>query len=332
VGVFLEVFMRETFGMLLQTSKDLCVDDATTSYTNLSDPETFLKKEINKAVRFIISTLGNHIVEKQQTASSVADQQYYHLPPDCDRITSVTVEMGDVYYPVQIVEAQEHWDELNQIDFSGTAIPQFIFPRASDFGIWPTPQDADSTITINYIKKVKDMSATDYKDGTITIITNTTTVTGTTDEIEGATTAFTSAMVGRWLRADSDGIWYPISAYTSGTVLTLETYFEGSSVSEDTYLIGESPDIPEDLHEYIPYKAAAAYMAGYRHDPVGAQALLNYFYTGDFNNSRRDSSVAGGILGAKNTYDTKGRANSGLVRRNKKIVSRFNEVWTNTIT
>jgi hypothetical protein len=169
------------------------------------------------------------------------------------------------------------------------------------------------------------MSATDYSTGTISITTNTTTVTG-------SGTTFTSAMVGRWLRATTDGFWYPISAFSSTTSITLETYFEGSSVSGDTYLIGESPDIPEDLHEYIPYKATASYMAGYRHDPASAQAFLNYFYTGDFNNPRRDSSVAGGVLGAKNTYDTRGRGNSALVRRNKKIVSRFNEIWTSTLS
>jgi len=325
VGVFLEVFMRETNGMLLQTAKDLCVDDSSTTYTGLSASSTFLQKEINKAVRFIIALLGNHLVEKTQTCATVADQQYYHLPPDCDKITSATWTQGGVDYPLQVIEANEHWEELNQIDFSGSAIPQLMFPRASDIGLWPIPQTAGETITLNYIKKVKDMSATDYSTGTITIVTNTTTATG-------SGTAFTSAMVGRWLRADSDGFWYPISAFSSTTSITLETYFEGSSVAADTFLIGESPDIPEDLHEYIPYKAAAAYMAGYRHDPIGAQAFLNYFYTGDFNNPRRDSNVAGGILGAKSSYDTKGRANSGLVRRTKTINSRFNEVWTSVIS
>jgi len=317
--------MRETNGMLLQTAKDLVADDSTTSYTGLTATDDFLQKEINKAVRYIIATLGNHLVEKQQTTVTVEDQQYYHLPPDCDKITSATWTQGGVDYPLQVIEANEHWEELNQIDFSGSAIPQLIFPRAFDIGLWPIPQTADETITLNYIKKVKDMSAADYTDGTVDITTNTVAVSGTD-------TTFTAAMVGRWFKANDDGVWYPISAYSSATAITLETYFEGSSVAGGYYTIGESPDIPEDLHEYIPYKAAASYMVGYRHDPVGAQALLNYFYTGDFNNPRRDSSVAGGILGAKNTYDTKGRANSGLVRRNKTINSRFNEVWTSVIS
>jgi|GEM_PF-3531964 len=317
--------MRESFGMLLQTAKDLCVDDSTTTYTNLSDSETYLKSEINKAVRLIISTLGNHIVERQQTASTVEDQQYYHLPPDCDRITSVTITQGGVAYPLQVVESNENWDILNQIDFSGTAIPQFIYPRSSDFGIWPIPQADDDTITLNYIKKVKDMTADDESSGTISITTNTTAVTGTD-------TTFTSAMVGRWIKSDDDGIWYKISAYSSATALTLETYFEGSTVSGDTYVLGESPDIPEELHEYIPYKAVAGYMAGYRRDTKTAQEFINYFYTGDFFNIKRDSSITNGILGAKNLYDTKGRGNSSLVRRNKTINSRFNEVWSSSLT
>ena len=49
---------------------------------------------------------------------------------------------GGVAYPLIVIQSQLEWNRINQIDFSGTTIPQFIFPRRDDFGIYPTPQDA----------------------------------------------------------------------------------------------------------------------------------------------------------------------------------------------
>ena len=72
-----------------------------------------------------------------QTASTVADQQFYHYPPNVyPPIVSATLTTGGVDYPLTTINSQREWDKLNEVSFSGSAIPQFIFPRRDDFGIW----------------------------------------------------------------------------------------------------------------------------------------------------------------------------------------------------
>lgn len=69
----------------------------------------------------------------------------------------------------------------------------------------------------------------EYSTGTVSLTQGSATVTG-------SGTTFTSAMVGRRFRS-SDGTQYTISAYVSGTQVTLSTAYAGSSVSGAAYRI-----------------------------------------------------------------------------------------------
>ncbi|HEC65428.1 MAG TPA: hypothetical protein ENI23_09045 [bacterium] len=317
---------RETFSDLILTAQNYLSDDSTSSKTNLSDTQTFLKKEINKGTRLIFNRLRMHKTQRQQTASTVEDQQFYHLPPDFGTLESITVTTGGIKYPLTPIDSQESWDDLNQIDFSPTTFAQKVFVRRDDFGIWPTPAADDDTITLNYNVIHKDMANTDHTAGTVSTTQNDATVTGTD-------TSFTAAMVGRWFKADSDGEWYRITSFTSLTSIELESVFEGTAVSGDTYVIGESPEVPVELHELIPHFATAQFYMGPKRNIEKAQGHLNYFWTSDFmNNSRRMRDAHGGLLYAVRRYAATGRSNSRLVRRRGSVVSRFNEAWRTTLS
>lgn len=319
--------MRETFSTLLLTAQNYVVDPETSSKTSLSDTRTFLKKEINNAVREIHAALRNYKTQgPPKTASTVDAQQYYHYPAGVGILESVTIEVGDIHYPMQVVNNITNWEYLNQVDYSGSSIPQFIFPRRDDFGVWPIPQADGDTITFNSNPTPKDMTADDYTTGTVVIANGSQTVTGTD-------TTFTAAMVGRWLKADDDGDWYRISAFTSTTVITLETAFGGTSVASGTFRIGQSPEVPTELHHLIPHYAAAPYLAGPRRSPDQAQKELNFFYTGDYTNfSRKPSEVRGGLIKAVGRYNSLGRSNSQLVRRNSNISGPYDETWSATLS
>jgi len=323
--------MRETFSSLILASQNL-ITDASSSNANissgLSDTLTFIKKEINKTVRFMYAALKNYKTQQYpKTASTVASQTYYHYPPGVQSIESATLEVSDVYYLLTIIESQHQWDLLNQIDFSGSILPQFIFPRSRDFGIWPTPQEDDLTITLNANPIPKDMTAVDYTTGTIAVTQNDATITGTD-------TTFTSAMVGRWFKADDDGDWYKLATFTSTTSMELESVFEGSTDTSSTYIIGESPDLPEELHELIPYRVAAIYLAGPKRDPKTAQTFMNFFYTGDFgNDDPRINKARGGFNYFLNEYRAKGRGNTPFINRRNPRISRFSsDIWGSTLS
>lgn len=325
--------MRETFGTILKTTQNYCIDDETSSSNSLSDSRTFLKREINKSVQYIQRKLNMYKTRgTPKTMSTVADQIYYHYPPGLNNIVSATMDIGDRHYPMEILSNQMVWDRYQEVEILANRILQYVFPRQYDFGIYPTPGDVYTvTLVGNYLPQ--RMSAEDYNDGTVSVSQNSQTVTG-------SGTTFTSNMVGRWFcEANSDGDaignWYKISAFGSTTSLTLQSFFEESSLSASNYVIGESPEIPEEAQEFIPYKAAASYYATVRKDPEQAQKLLNYFFTGDFANPRRSGKLEGGILDIVSRYKNEGRGASPLIRMHKGQYdgrNPFDERWSTTLT
>ncbi len=318
--------MRETLSSLILTSQNYCVDPQTSSTTALSDTQTFIKKEINNTCRLIFHKLGMHKTQKQQTADTVEGQQFYHLPPDFLSVEALTVTIGGIAYPLQPVASLESWKYLNQVDFSGTVIPQYYLVRRDDYGIWPKSAADDDTITLDYNYMLKDLANIDYVNGTVAVVNDDATITGTS-------TTWTAAMANRWFKAADDGDWYRLGTFTSTTSMELENVFEGSTDTSSAYIIGESPEIPMETHQYIPYGVAATYFATIRRDPVQGQTMSNYFWTGDFNNSsRRLRDAAGGLNSIINRYRGRGRSNSQLVRRARPIISRFDERWRSTLS
>ena len=322
--------MRKTFSNLIQASKDICIDDQSTSYTGMSDSLTFIKSEINNTVQSIYALMKEYKLQPlPRTASTVASRTYYSYPPDFSKLESVTITSG-IVQPLRIVQSQEEWDRLTQITMSG--LPTHVFPRQYDFGLYPTPA-AVYTMTLNGNYNPVNLTTTDYSTGTVTATLNST-------AIAGVSTVFTAAMVNRWFAlTTSDGIaqgnWYKVNTYTSGVSIAITPNFAEATAATQPYIIGESPDIPVELHEYIPYKVGSVYWHTRRGDANKAQELANYFYTGDFNNSKRTGRMTGGILSALNDLRTNGRGNSNLIETggvdyNSNYIT--NTIWGTTLS
>jgi hypothetical protein len=169
------------------------------------------------------------------------------------------------------------------------------------------------------------LTEADYSTGSVTMVQN-------SNIVLGATTTFTNKMVGQWLRVSGgDNRWYRIATYATATDLRLETYYEGFSVATATYLIGQTPELPDELHEVIPHGVAADFYSGPQKDFASAQFHNNYFWTGDFNNNSRDiTKSTGGVLGAKKRYLN--RTNTSVVYRKHPGHSRFDDRWSTTLS
>lgn len=316
---------RQTFGELITTTYDY-ISQPSGSVAS-STIANFVKRHLNNRYHFIQRNLDDYIVQDlPQTASTVASQQRYHYPPNMyPPINSATLTVGSVKYPLDVVHSQREWDALNQIDFSGTTIPQYIFPMRDYFEIYPIPQASGNTITLVASLLDRDMTADDYTTGTVTVTNNDETVTG-------AGTTFTAAMVGRWFKTTNDPTFYRIASFTDASNIELETTWEGSSAAGAAYTIGESPEIPPELHELLPHGAAADYYAGPKKDFVAAQAHNNYFFTGDFSNTARTQDRAnGGLIDANRRYSRRG-GDSKIINRGRATQSRFDERWTATLS
>jgi len=316
--------VRETFTTLYQKARDLCVDPSTTSQTGITDTATFLKAEINRANRHATDFINNFKTRGSAYTLTTSDgTQFYDYPPGVSHLSSVVITVGGVDYPCTFVDSEKMWNDLNMIEIASFTVPQFVYPRAYDFGIFPIPRDAyTTTLNGNYIPA--DMSMEDVTSGTIALTNASATVTGTN-------TAFTSSMVGSFLKVS--GYWYKILSYASATSITLDRTYVGTTASGLSYTIGNSPEIPEEAHEYLPFRAASIWFVAFRRDTKHAQKLLNYYYTGDFENYTRDATTAkGGMIGVREHYRQFGRGNSQLTQRNKTTDYVYDERWATTLS
>src|SRR3990167_3628000 len=163
--------MRLTFGDLIRIAQDGSGKDTSTA------SQTFFKRHINSRDNFVVSKLPSFLSEIVRTFSTVADQQYYHYPPEIREIESLVITIGSVDYPLEPIHSSNEWARLNALDIQAGAIPLYFYKRQRDYGIYPIPQ-AVYTGTIEYSLKGGGLVRTDYTTGTATATENDATVEG----------------------------------------------------------------------------------------------------------------------------------------------------------
>lgn len=281
--------------------------------------------------QMVLGTLSSYINQQGYTASTVASQQYYYYPVGLQTVDTASITIGEVQYPLTVIYDQRAWNVLNALQIQPTAIPQFIFPRKSDFGIWPIPQ---AVYTINFygFQRDRNLLVDDYTTDTVSVTAGSTIITGTD-------TVFTAAMVGRWFEiTDTDipgqGYGYRISAFNSATSLTMETYWAGSTTASPVvYRIGEVPEVPVEAQALLPAGTASDYYSGLRNDAPNSLRFDNFYWTGSYNNNSRDfgdKNIKGGLIGLYNGYASRNR--DVIIERHPPIISPTYKIWAESIS
>lgn len=275
-------------------------DDAKTTMQRLagdtnSTYSSFLELMANTGYKEILAELGRPVTEKTKTTTTVASQQGYQMPPDFNWLKSIKVTVGSTKYTPDEEESQENWDYLNSRTRSGD-IPEayFVRPRfgfqGAEVQLYPIPSTSGNTITLVYEAIDRDLSQTKYTTGTVSVTNGSATVTG-------SGTIFTASMVGRYFQittATGDGLWYKVSGFTSTTSITLENFYQGTTVSGVTYQIAEAFGLPEDLH-MLPIYYAVWHYSLFRRDKTRGDEYGGMYKTG--------------LADAKRRYGTKSRGN-----------------------
>ncbi len=161
-----------------------------------------------------------------------------------------------------MVNSKLIWDHLNYITINN--YPTHIFPRRDDYGLWPIP-DAVYTINFGYHLRDRNLTTADFATGTVTMINDDKTVTH-------SATGFTALMVGRWLQVTQDGHWYRIASFTNTSNVELSSAFQGTAGAGLSFKIGESPELPEDLHIALSHGTTEDYFRGPRKDTTTADS------------------------------------------------------------
>ena len=177
----------------------------------------------------------------------------YYLPENFKSLTEFYVTIGTTQYPTELIQDIELWRRINlNTTGSTSAYPQLVFVKNDRFEVWPIPTSSDTnTGTLRYQSIQKELTTADYVTGTITTLANEGTA------VTGSNSIWTTGMVGRYFKVNSDGQWYKISAFTSTTAITLEREYQGVAISagSETHTIGQMAKLPIDCYELPVYFA-----------------------------------------------------------------------------
>lgn len=240
---------------------------------SLADNLTWGMEMINDADRYLITKY--YFNERTYTNTTVAQQQFYNLPPQVKKLINLTVTIGGIIWSPKECPSRQYWDALNAQTFYQD-FPSYIFVYNGQVGIFPNPSSSGNTITMNYKTRIEDLSMPDVTgttaSTTVTITTNTTTVTA-------AGAAFKNWMAGNWIRiphsstdaANGDNQWYQIDSITSPTVLILKNKYAGSTVTGGDFTIGQVSILPEDYQDLPLYRMGIVYFTTRFPDPVRAK-------------------------------------------------------------
>lgn len=288
----------------------------------------FFNRSLTARYQMAYAEIKNQMTQGVYTGNTVVNQQFYHFPPGVIDLADCTVTINGLAYPIITDDSILQWDRINLVLISTTALPQFAFPRRDDFGIWPIPQGIyPMTLTVQL--RDRTPSVADYTTGTVSTTNGSQTITG-------SGTTWTAAMIGRWFLMNDNtqrgyGYWYRISGFTSTTQLTLESAYVGSSVSGATYKIGETFELPEEVHSDIVSGVVADYLAGPRSNTEKATWFENQFWTGNGLEKERDGKkFAGGVLGVQQRYA--GRAKGSIVWKRGLGVSWYDRLWASRLS
>lgn len=201
--------------------------------------------------------------EGSYSTVTVAQQQFYKMPPNYSKLKTITVNQGNLTWtPVEIL-TREEWDRLNVFPYYSD-IPNnfFIYPggdHGGQIGIWPIPSSNGNTITFNYKFRIPDLSLADYMTGTVAVTSLATAITGSGSSWTPTTNSQSES---RWLQISQtkgDNLWYQVSSVNSATGITLYQPYQGITVSGGSYTLGQMPILMEDFHDMLVWKALTYY-------------------------------------------------------------------------
>lgn len=226
-------------------------------------------EQVNDAIRNLVTKY--YFNERSYTTSTVAQQQFYNLPPQVKNLINLTVTIGSVVYTPMPCPTRDMWDRLNVTTFYQD-FPSYFFVYNGQVGLFPNPASSGNVITMNYKTRIVDLVMPDVSSGTVTVTSGTVTVSNTSS-------VFANWMEDNWLRvpysptnaSSGDNQWYQIDTVDSGTLIRLKNNYTGATASSGTYTIGQVSILPEDYQDLPLYRMGIVYYTTRFPDPTKAQ-------------------------------------------------------------
>lgn len=120
---------------------------------------------VNDSIRYLVQKYFFN--EQQYQTLTQAQVQVYQLPFDAKDIINMTVLVGGTLWQPLEAGSRQMWDSLNTIPFYSD-FPQFSYRfKANQIQLFPVPTSSGDPISINYKRRIKDLSVADYVTATL---------------------------------------------------------------------------------------------------------------------------------------------------------------------
>lgn len=195
---------------------------------------------VNKGLMTLRKKLKRQYANVTRTFA-LHNQAVYQLPEDCIRPKALFHIDGGRRVQLDYIDSERQWNHMKeQVNSSG--IPTGWRMTENDLiEIVPRPSEG-ATAELQYQARAKPLKAEDYTTGKVAVDAGSAVVTGTG-------TTFAASMVGKYLKVTGgDEAYYRIIQFNSPTQVTLENYYDGASITDADFIIGDSPNVPQDYH------------------------------------------------------------------------------------
>lgn len=203
------------------------------------------------------------------TAIKTVGVQYYSIPANVSKMKDDTINVGQLKFQTKPIQTRQEWDFVNFLPYNSD-IPNYSFIYNGTLGIFPIPSTTGNILTFNYKTRVADLTFSDYTTGHVDAagaVVGGSTVTGlgtawiTTGTFPAGVDITYYNLNIRMNPPFGDGIWYPITSFTSGILLNLALPIINAPniTASTTYTIGQLPLLQEDFQDMLVYGALMVY-------------------------------------------------------------------------
>lgn len=277
----------DTFTDLYKRAADFCgIDPNNIPVAQLNR----FKRDINRGIQKVFTTSRVGYTQVTLTTNLVANQQYYQLPPDCIRPTTVQVVANGLFavLPLSEVPTIAQWNKVNVWPQLSFPWPTYYFVRGhTQVGLWPAPGAAQTNgLIITYEATPPELAIDDIDstNNSYTIAHPGTPVTASVTNGSNLVT-FSQGIISvpnnnlYFMTTDgTDGHAYQISSITDSSHIVLAQDFQlpGATSATATFRIGQMEDLPEMVQLAGAYNAAAQYYSARKDSATEQDYLAKY--------------------------------------------------------
>lgn len=226
--------------------------------------------KINAIQKMLCSSHNYHWLESFKQVPTVATTGTFALPKDYRKMIIVSQTYGTEEYPMTEIPDPKIFNELFYQSANQSAfVAQYYHLRGNNLLTFPYCSTSTDYIKMWYLKNPISMTQVDYSEGLISVTLGGTTVTG------NGSLWLANVVAGAYIIIDD--ISYKITTVSSDTSLIISEPFQGASLTDYSYLIGDIPTIPEPFTDILWIGATREYWALYKKDEKQAALLADRF-------------------------------------------------------